>query len=61
MAMAFNSAFKGLNDSEDTHRAWENIKGNNKILAKESLGLYERKQHKPWFDENVHNFHIKDK
>jgi hypothetical protein len=31
--------------------AWENIKENIKILAKKTLGLYERKQHKLWFDE----------
>jgi hypothetical protein len=29
----------------------ENIKENIKTLAKEDLGLYEVKQHKPWFDE----------
>jgi hypothetical protein len=29
-----------------------------KISAKERVGLYERKQHKPWFDEKVQNFHI---
>jgi hypothetical protein len=28
-----------------------NIKGDIQILAKESLVLCERKQHKPWFDE----------
>jgi hypothetical protein len=30
---------------------WEKIKENIKISAKESLGLHEYKQHKPWFDE----------
>jgi hypothetical protein len=39
-----------LNVSEDINRAWENIKGNMKISAQESIGLHERKQHKPWFD-----------
>jgi len=34
-----------LNDSEDINRAWENIKENIKTSAKESLGLYELKQH----------------
>ena len=29
----------------------ENIKLNTKALAKESLGLYDLKQQKPWFDE----------
>jgi hypothetical protein len=42
---------ENLNVSEDINRAWENIKESTKISAKESLGLYERKQHKPWFDE----------
>jgi hypothetical protein len=40
-----------LNDREDVNRAWENIRGNIKISAKETLGLYTQKQHKPWFDE----------
>ena len=30
---------------------WENIKENIKTSAKASLGLHERKQHKPWFDQ----------
>jgi hypothetical protein len=29
----------------DTNRAWETVS------AKESLGYYELKKHKPWFDE----------
>jgi putative IMPACT (imprinted ancient) family translation regulator len=44
------AALKNLNYSEDINRAWENIKEENKISAKESLGLYETKQHKPRFD-----------
>ena len=35
-----------LNDSEDINMDWKN-KENMKISAKEALGLYERKQHKP--------------
>jgi len=38
------AALENLIDDEDTNRAWENIKQN-------SLGLYESKQYKPWFDE----------
>ena len=38
------AALENLIDDEDINRAWENIKQN-------SLGLYELKQHKPWFDE----------
>jgi len=37
-------------DSEDINRAWEDIKENIKTSAKESLGLHELKQYKPWFD-----------
>jgi len=33
------SALKNQNDNEDINRAWENIKKNIKISAKESLGL----------------------
>jgi len=36
---------------KDINRAWGNIKENGKTSAKESLGLYALKQHKPWFDE----------
>jgi hypothetical protein len=40
------TTLENLNVSEDIDRAWENIKESIKISAKESLGLYERKQHK---------------
>jgi hypothetical protein len=30
---------------------WKKIRKNIKISTKESLGHYELKQHKPWFDE----------
>jgi len=42
---------ENLNDSQDINRAGENVKENIRTSAKESLGLYELKQHKPWFDE----------
>jgi hypothetical protein len=38
-------------NSEDINRAWENIRENIEVSAKETLGLYEQKQHKPRFDE----------
>jgi hypothetical protein len=44
-------ALENLNDREDINKAWENIKENIKVSVKETLGLYEQKQHKPWFDE----------
>jgi hypothetical protein len=47
---------KNLNVSEDINRAWENIKESIKISPKESIGLYERQQHKPWFDEECSDF-----
>jgi len=36
---------------EEINKAWENIKENIKTSAKESQGLRELKQHKPWLDE----------
>jgi len=36
---------ENLNDSEDI------IKDNIKTSAKEGLGLYELKQHNPWFND----------
>jgi bifunctional DNA-binding transcriptional regulator/antitoxin component of YhaV-PrlF toxin-antitoxin module len=44
-------ALENLNDSKDINRAWENMRENIKISAKETLRLYRQKQHKPWFDE----------
>jgi hypothetical protein len=35
----------------DVNKAWETIRDNIKISAKESLGYYELKKNKPWFDE----------
>jgi len=42
---------ENLNDSKDVNRAWEDIKEYIKTSAKESLGLYKLKKHKPLFDE----------
>jgi len=50
------AALENLNDDKDINRARENIKENIKILAKESLGLQELKQHKPCFDEECLGF-----
>jgi len=50
------AALENLRDDEDINRAWENIKGNIKTSAKESLALHELKQHKPWFDEQCLSF-----
>jgi hypothetical protein len=35
----------------DINRAWETIRGNISVAAKGSLGYYELKKYKPWFDE----------
>jgi len=45
------AALVNLSNDEDVNRTWENIKEIIKISAKESLGLHELKQNKPWFDE----------
>ena len=45
-----------ISDGGDINRAWENIKENIKTSAKESIGLHELKQHKPWFDEECLHF-----
>jgi pyruvate formate-lyase activating enzyme-like uncharacterized protein len=50
------ASMENINDREDIHGAWENIRENTKTSAKESQGLYEWKQYKPWFDEYVHGF-----
>ena len=50
---------ENFNDIEKINRSWENIRENIKSSAKESLGLYEWKQHKPWLDEECFLFQIK--
>jgi hypothetical protein len=50
------AALENLSNSEDINSAWENIKENIKNSTKESLGLHELKQHKPWFDEECLGF-----
>ena len=47
---------KNLNDDENVNRVWKNIKEYMKTSAKESLGLHEWKQHKPWFDRECVDF-----
>ena len=49
-------ALGNISDNGDVNRTWENIKENIKTSAKESLGLHELKQHKPWFDEECLHF-----
>ena len=47
---------ENLNVDEDVNTVSENIKENLKTTAKESLGLHEWKQHKPWFDKECVDF-----
>jgi hypothetical protein len=51
-----SNTFSGLEDLEaevEINSAWEMIKENIKMSAKESLGHCELKKHKPWFDQNM--------
>jgi hypothetical protein len=40
-----------LDTEVEINSAWEAIRENIQISAKESLGYFEMKKHKPWFDE----------
>ena len=50
------AALENSEDDEDVNRTWENIKENIRTSAKETLGLDEFKQKKPWFDEECLGF-----
>jgi restriction endonuclease S subunit len=39
----------------ESNSAWEAIRENIKISVKESLGYFEFKKHKPWFNEGCSN------
>lgn len=45
-----------LSDNEDINIACENIQYNIQTSAKNSLYLYQSKQHKPWLDEECSRF-----
>jgi hypothetical protein len=45
------AALENLDTEVNINRAWETIRENIKILAKESPHYYELKKHKPWLDE----------
>jgi hypothetical protein len=45
------AALEDLDTEVEINSAWETIRENIQILAKESLGYFEFKKHKPWFDE----------
>jgi hypothetical protein len=42
---------ENLDSEVAVNKAWEAIRENIKISPKQSLGYYELKKHKPWFDE----------
>jgi hypothetical protein len=42
---------ENLDTEVDVNKAWETIRENIKISAKETIGYYEVKKNKPWFDE----------
>jgi hypothetical protein len=46
-----SNRFADLEAEVEINSAWEMIRENIKISAKESLGYCELKKHKPWFDE----------
>jgi hypothetical protein len=45
------SALENLEDNGDINRAYDAIRENIKISAKECIGYCEAKRHKPWFEE----------
>jgi hypothetical protein len=45
------TALENLGTEEAINSALETVRENIKIPAKENLGYYELKKHKPWFDE----------
>jgi hypothetical protein len=45
------AALDKLDDNGDINRAWETIRENRRISAKESIGLCELQSYKLWFDE----------
>jgi hypothetical protein len=50
------AALENLNDSKDINRAWENIKENVKISAKDSLGCMNESSINLGLMKNVHEF-----
>jgi hypothetical protein len=49
------TALENLDTEVDVNKAWETIRENINISAKESLGYYELKKNKPWFDQGCSN------
>jgi hypothetical protein len=52
--VTIKNTFAALENSDDNgviNRAWEIIRENIRISSKESIGLYESKSYKPWFNK----------
>jgi hypothetical protein len=49
------AALEDLDAEVEIYSAWETIRENIKISAKESLRYFELKKHKPWFEEGCSN------
>jgi hypothetical protein len=49
-------ALEDLDVEVEINSAWEMIRENIQISAKESLGYFELKKHKPWFDKGCSKF-----
>jgi hypothetical protein len=45
------ATLEDLDAEMEINSAWETIRENIKMLSRESLGYFEWKKHKPWFDE----------
>jgi hypothetical protein len=45
------SALQNLEDNGDINRAWDAVRENIQISAKECVGHCEAKRHTPWLDE----------
>jgi hypothetical protein len=45
------AALEDLNAEVEINSAWETVRENIRISAKESVGYFELKKHKPWFNE----------
>ena len=50
------AALESLSVGKDIDMVWENIKEDANTSAKESLGMRQLKQHKPWFDKECLGF-----
>ena len=55
------AALENSDDDEDVNRNWENIKEDIQTSVKDSLGLDEFKQNKPWFDEECLGFFLEQR